>query len=473
MKFESFKNARVVRSSWLEEGGRRLDCNPYMSGALEARDTLKSLDAPKEPLKSLTAGYAGGIYNGPMFRRNYVESPEYGVPFITSGTMLLADFSNLPLLRKSDAQSPRLSYLELKPGMTLISCSGTIGRMTYARPDMNGMWSSQDVLKVVPDESRIPPGYLYAFLSSKYGVPLVVSGTYGAIIQHIEPEHIANLPVPRFETEFEHKVHDLIQYCADGRSNAQLTLLKTLSEFENAAELTKGQVGTVTDFSTSFVNFSKLQDRFDAPYHCGAALLAERMLDESPFPVERLPDIVARFFKPPIFKRLWVDSSEHGRLFVSGNDIYRYQPEQPRYVSQRTPKFDEFILKKGWVAFQAAGQIYGLFGRPLLINGWLENSFCADDVFRIVPHDEVDGAFLYLFFRTQAGQALIKRQASGNSIPRIWEPHVSRIMVLWPKSDIRMKLATPVIDAHKVIEAARQAEIKAIQLVERRIGGID
>ena len=91
MKFESFKNARVMRSSWLEEGGRRLDCNPYMSGALEARETLKSLDAPKEPLKSLTAGYAGGIYNGPMFRRNYVESPEYGVPFITSGTMLLAD----------------------------------------------------------------------------------------------------------------------------------------------------------------------------------------------------------------------------------------------------------------------------------------------------------------------------------------------------------------------------------------------
>jgi type I restriction enzyme S subunit len=32
MKFGSFRNARVVRSSWLEEGGRRLDCNPYMSG---------------------------------------------------------------------------------------------------------------------------------------------------------------------------------------------------------------------------------------------------------------------------------------------------------------------------------------------------------------------------------------------------------------------------------------------------------
>lgn len=182
MRFESFKKARVVRSSWLDEDGRRLDCNPYMSGALEARDALKALKALKEPLKLLTKGHSGGIYNGPMFVRNYVDSPEHGVPFITSGNLLQSDLSNLPLLRRRDAESPKLSYLRLQAGMTLISCSGTIGRMSYVRPDMAGMWSSQDVLKVVPDESKISPGYLYAFLSSAYGVPLVVSGTYGAII---------------------------------------------------------------------------------------------------------------------------------------------------------------------------------------------------------------------------------------------------------------------------------------------------
>ena len=109
MTFASFRNARIVRSGWLDEGGRRLDCNPYMSGALEARDTLISLQAKKEALKSLTAGHAGGIYNGPMFKRNYVRSAEHGVPFITSGTMLLSDLSTLPLLRKKDAESSRLA----------------------------------------------------------------------------------------------------------------------------------------------------------------------------------------------------------------------------------------------------------------------------------------------------------------------------------------------------------------------------
>ncbi len=139
MKFESFKNARIVRSSWLEEGGRRLDCGPYMSGALEARDILKNLKVRKEPLQSLTAGHHGGIYNGPMFARHWVDVPEYGVPFLGSSAILNADLSSLPLLKKSYAQSPRLRHLEVKPGMTLITCSGTIGRMAYARPDMAGM----------------------------------------------------------------------------------------------------------------------------------------------------------------------------------------------------------------------------------------------------------------------------------------------------------------------------------------------
>ncbi|WP_155623393.1 methylation-associated defense system restriction endonuclease subunit S MAD5 [Burkholderia vietnamiensis] len=471
MTFASFKNARIVRSGWLDEGGRRLDCNPYMSGALEARDTLKQLTVRKDALSTLTAGHAGGIYNGPMFKRNYVESPEHGVPFVTSGSMLQADLSSLPLLRRKDAESGRLSYLRLRHGMMLISCSGTIGRMTYVRPDMDGVWSSQDVLKVVPDPACIPPGYLYAFLSSRYGVPLVVSGTYGAIIQHIEAEHIADLPVPRFDPEFECEIHRLIEESANLRSVASKKLSEALKQLEVEAGFAATDLPQVTELSYSSVKCSSLNDRLDAPYHSAPALMAEAMLDRSPLGVASLPSVVKRYFKPPIFKRLWVESEEYGRLFVSGNDIYRYQPEAPRYVSRRTPKFEEFVLERGTVIFQAAGQIYGLFGRPLYVDGWLEGTFCADDVFRIIPFTEVDGAFLYLFLRTKVGEALIKRQACGNSIPRVWEPHISRLRVLWPDQPIREAFAKPVIEAHEMIEQARQAELKATKLLEQKIQG--
>jgi len=74
-------------------------------------------------IDQVTAGHDGGIFNGPKFSRTWVDDPDYGVPFVGSSAMLMADLSNLPLLRRKDAESARLSYLRLSPGMTLISFS--------------------------------------------------------------------------------------------------------------------------------------------------------------------------------------------------------------------------------------------------------------------------------------------------------------------------------------------------------------
>ena len=104
---------KAVRAAWLQEGGRRLDCNPYMSGALEARDVLRQLKVRKDALRTLTAGHAGGIYNGPVFAHVWVNDPRYGVPFLGSSDMLNADLSTLPLLQRKYAQSKKLAHLEI------------------------------------------------------------------------------------------------------------------------------------------------------------------------------------------------------------------------------------------------------------------------------------------------------------------------------------------------------------------------
>ena len=140
-----------------------------------------------------------------------------------------------------------------------------------------------------------------------------------------------------------------------------------------------------------------------------------------------------------------------------------------RYVSFRTPKFDEFILEEGSVIFQAAGQIYGLFGRPIYVSGWLTGLFAADDLYRLVPYTKSDGGYLYAFLRTAVGQVLLKRQACGNSIPRIWDPHMRDISIPWPDESHRDEIGNAVIAAHDRIEQARLAEAKAIALVEAAI----
>src|SRR5215510_312959 len=210
MKLVNLKNP--VMASWLREQGFRLDAPPFLSGAIEARKLLEQLPVKKEPLALLTQGDLG-IFHAGRVRRNWVVEPEYGVSFLSSTDILQADLSRLSLISKQIiAENPKLI---IHKDWSLITRSGSIGRMAYARPDMDGMACSEDVLRVVPDPDRILPGYLYAFLSSKFGVPLVVGGTYGAIIQHIEPHHIANLPVPRLSEEIEIRVHELVQEAAD------------------------------------------------------------------------------------------------------------------------------------------------------------------------------------------------------------------------------------------------------------------
>ena len=168
---------KAVPSSWIEKQARRLDCGPYMSGAMEARELLRQLSARKDHLQELTDGGISGIINAGRITRLWVDDDQHGFPFLSSTDILQADLSNISHIAKSVARQN--SQLLIKDRWTLITRSGTIGRMAYSRSDMNGMACTEDVLRVIPDEEKVKPGYIYAYLCTKFGVPLVISGTYG------------------------------------------------------------------------------------------------------------------------------------------------------------------------------------------------------------------------------------------------------------------------------------------------------
>src|SRR5689334_22222267 len=166
MKIES------VQLSWIVDENFRLDPQTFASSAILTRKRIMSL--AHDALQSLTMGLKGGIFTH-MFspKRTYVDDPSYGIPFLGASSMRLADLSTVRLLSNRDAESKSYKPLTIREGMTLISCSGSVGAMVYARTEMDGMRSAGDILKVQPDPSKIMPGYLYAYLSSSFGSALV------------------------------------------------------------------------------------------------------------------------------------------------------------------------------------------------------------------------------------------------------------------------------------------------------------
>lgn len=412
---------KIVRSVWLESKGRRLDCGPYMSGAIEARELLKRLPVRRAELRSVTRGHAGGIYNGPQFVRNYVTDPIYGVPFLSSSSMLHAEFRNVDLLRKSDAVSSRLAYLQLEEGTTLISCSGTIGRMAYTRREMAGMWSSQHVLKVVPDPNSVRPGYLYAYLSSRFGIPLVTGSTYGAIVLHIEPDHLVDLPVPLAPPAVQEEVHRLVTEAGELRTWASAELRAVIREIEDAAglpPLAARSNGPQPD--TSLVKASALRSRMDGLFHSEYHRSALE-------PLLRLPRgltttirrVAERTFHPERFKGIRVDDPLYGTRFFNTSALMRAEPDIGYYLARRTAGLDGLMVDELTVLIPASGQVNGIIGHPVLPYGDVVGGAVSQDAIRIVCTNEAVCGYLFAFLSSEYGRRQLKCRTFGSSIPHL------------------------------------------------------
>jgi hypothetical protein len=99
--------AKTVSSALLHEDGRRLDCGPYMSGALEARALLGKLSERKETLQAVTLGGARGIFNGPRFARSYTTEATDSIPFLGSTDRLISQSTD-----SEESIAARLEFIE-------------------------------------------------------------------------------------------------------------------------------------------------------------------------------------------------------------------------------------------------------------------------------------------------------------------------------------------------------------------------
>ncbi|MEB3219783.1 MAG: restriction endonuclease subunit S [Nostocales cyanobacterium 94392] len=462
-----------VTSYWIENNERRLDGSPYLSGAFEAKVILEKLSAKKEPLQELTKGGMKGIFNGPRFSRNYVDDPNYGVPFLGSTDILAADLSNLPLLSKKKVVS--CPELLIDKGWTLITCSGTIGRMVYSRSDMKGMAGSQHFMRVVPDPDKILPGYLYAYLSSHFGLPIVVSGTYGAIIQHIEPSHIADLPVPRLGEDIERKVHELIDEAAQSRATASKLLTEASQEVISYFELNiptpkyKYACPSVTYASSSY-----MLKRMDAYYFAEWNEDAYLQFNQDSLQQVLLGEIAADLYIPGIFKRIYAENPKFGYPYITGGDVYCLAPTSERYLSKKVPDIEKLVLRNGMILVQDSGQIGGLIGRPVAVGKYLDGFACTNNMVRIVPRSKIDQGYIFAIFNTEYGTRLLTREATGSSIPHLDEKRIKKIQIPWTDSKNRELLGKKVLQAIELRDKACELEAKAKEIVENAIskGGV-
>jgi len=151
------------------------------------------------------------------FKRNYVEK-EYGVPFLSGKNIIQIRPTDLKYLSKSETHDLDEYVLEKK--WTLITCSGTIGRTCFVWNNYENYTATQHIIRAVPNEDVIDPGYLYAFLSSPYGKQQVLRFRHGSVIDEITDKQVKKVLIP-LPSETEQKaIGDLVRTAYEKRAAA-------------------------------------------------------------------------------------------------------------------------------------------------------------------------------------------------------------------------------------------------------------
>lgn len=456
-----------VKIAMITEFNSRLDASYYSGTNLEVLRFIQfwTKDTKKKTAKSLSEITRGQIFMGPRLRRVYVTSREHGLPFLTPSDMVLSDFQRFNYVSRKFTKD--LDALRLKKGWLLISRSGSIGNVVLATSDMEDMAGSDDIIRIITEEPTCKPGFLYAFLSSPIGQTLLRLNTYGGVIQHIEPHHLAKIPIPIVEQNLHDEVNSLIDHSSNLRVGAKDKIEIAKKKIEN--EL--GEFGFRYDHQHSFaVETAKSAfqyDRLDSFYYVGYCREAQDVVNRYDGEIKTAEQAGYRVWSPNIFKAVFAGT---GYPYMSGVDLYQMKPTTSRYLSHKMPDVQQYVLQKGMVVVQTSGQRYGLIGTPLYVTDWLDGVAATSDVIRIEHASAVENGYFCGLLHSELGRRLALRVSYGSSIPHIDVNAFAKIRIPWLPQPIRHEIGKLILEAYEMRAEANRIEDQAQKILMQELG---
>jgi len=456
-----------ARSSWLQQNDLRLDASYYGSdGQKEARLFIDSTIEKKE-LHELTQNNEDGIFIPGRFKRIYVGNHNVGYPYITGSLIVQTDpLKNCNYLSRK--YTKKIERLLLNSGDIIVTCSGNIGNTVLISDYFIGSIGSPDLLRIVPDSTKILPGYLYAYLSSKIGKALITQKTYGSVIQHIEAHHIKDLPVPILNKNLIQKVHDLIEessnlrtYFSKERSKAVYAIDKILDRqtyYNNNALSFRIESNEILSSNDKYTN----ELRLEADYYLPHIKNNECLIESKTYGL--LGDLAISIKCSGIRQRVFV---EKGVPFITGQDLNKIRLDHIKQISKIfTRNIEEGMTKENDILVSCLGTIGKV---EYCHKNFYDNIFPSQQIIKIsIDKSKIHPGFVYLFLSSALGQQQLLKYKTGSVIEWIRENHVASIRIPIPK-DKGFKLGEK---ANFICEKSQQAldlENEAISIIEKEL----
>lgn len=452
----------------------RLEANAFNLEAKIAKEKILANQYGVVNLWSDDGLVSKASYPG-RFKRIYVSKKD-GKPFFLPSQMTEIK------PRATKYISPRtyktLEGIEIVKNNLLMSRSGTIGKCTISSKTNIGKLYSDDIIRISFNDDY-DLGYTYAFFQTSYGQLILQTNNYGAVIKHIEPEHLENIIIPNAPESVKKEIHELVieSYDLRDKSNdlmdkAEQILYKEL-QLKPIEELKTDYYDNSVELRNYTTKLSDLRLRLDGSFHVPSTQAIIKAINTSAKEVVKIGDkqISEKIILPSRFKRVYVEK-HNGIPFFGGKQLLELNPSNIKYLSldQHANRISEqLFLKENMIAVTCSGTI----GKVNIIPKHWENWTLNQHVMRIVPASRDIAGFIFCWLNTELGHQLITRHIYGSVVDEIDDRHLSQVEIpLLKNQHKQQEINDLVLEANELRYQAHLKEQSAIKKMEDIINDV-
>lgn len=364
------------------------------------------------------------------------------------------DFSNIVFMNESVKEELKRNKLQYDD--VILTRSGANFGQAAAYKQNDEVYACADVL-VIKNSREIKGGYLSTFFNTKQGRALLDRGSYGMAQPHIAPSYLYSLPIPRFDTDFENRIDDLV-------NKAESYKFNSLDLYSQAEQLLLSELGFLdwkSEHKLTFtVNLSaaKKAERFDAEYF-------QPKYDEIIKVVENykggfdelgnLAEIKDKNFTPKNsqqYKYIELSSiSSNGEISSYAENFGKELPSRARRKVQK----DDVIISSIEGSLKSIALIY---------ENWTD-ALCSTGFF-VINSKKINSETMLVLLKTKIGQLQLKKGCRGTILTAIGKEEFSKIILPKINPKIQNKIKEKILKMYEAKKVSKELLETAKRCIE-------
>jgi type I restriction enzyme S subunit len=450
-----------IQNNWTLLGELRLDAS-YYNDASKGHLLLEKFSGKKLTISDFRKKT---FYPGRL-KRIWIDK-KYGKKFFT-GAQILGLYPKTEKFIAIGKMSKPETF-KIKDNQLLITRSGTIGNITLPNSKLISQLVTEDVIRIEIDD-KADRAYIYAYFNTITGKSMIQQPVFGAVIDHVEPNHIDDIKVPILEKNIKTKISNLILESFRLRNEAISLVDESIKDLHKLLKLPKIDLSNCKYLNQNMnsktweINSWSSRLRLDSSFYDISSNYIHKLLKENCQEIDLLGK-KNKIYELPTYKRIYLDKT-FGVPFLSGKNLMQNNFNDIKYLATNIIKnHEKYLIYEDMILVTMRGTC----GNTRLVDKSLNGYGASHNILRIKNSEEYNPGFIFAYLNSDYGKIQMKNKILGSVVDVLTPEDLSEIFIPKVKINIQDKIGNLTKKSFSLFAKANSLENEATNVFEKNL----